>query len=164
MASRLSEIRSKLQIYQEIAQRDYDVPPRQALPVASRPDIAFRPSCYQLEPVWEPGETAWVWEGEVLYRTPGEALATDEKLAELAAAGVCLIGSNIRKIPLVPTDEVFAKFQEAVSAAQLGTEAQPAPATGIDRWSNQWDLIIWAALPLLAISALVAALRRRSGS
>lgn len=164
MDPRLSEIRSKLQIYQEIAQRDYDVPPRQALPVSSRPDIAFRPSCYQLEPIWEPSETAWVWNNEVLYRTPGEALATDEKLAELAAAGVCLIGSNIREIPLVSTDEVFAKFQAAVAASSAELAVQPTVEPGANRWSNQWDLIIWAALPLLAISAVVAFLRHRSGT
>ncbi|NEQ44573.1 MAG: hypothetical protein F6K00_13825 [Leptolyngbya sp. SIOISBB] len=161
---RVSQIRTKLQIYQEIAQSDYSVPPRQALPVASRSDIAFRPSCYQLEPVWEPTATAWVWEGEVLYRTPGEYLATEDKLAELAAAGVCLVGSNIRKIPLIQTDEVFPKFQQLASTSQVETAVQPIDTVDVQRWSNRWDLVIWSALPLLAISALVVTLGRRSSS
>ena len=161
---RVSQIRAKLQVYQEIAQSDYSVPPRQALPVASRPDIAFRPSCYQLEPVWEPTATAWVWDGEILYRTPGEYLATEDKLAELAAAGVCLIGSNIRDIPLVPTEEVFSKFQQAALTSQTEIIAQPVATVDAERWSNRWDLLIWSALPLLAISALVVVLGRRSSS
>jgi len=163
-APRIAQIRAQLQIYQEIAQSDYSVPPRQAFPIASRPDIAFRPSCYQLEPVWEPTETAWVWEGEVLYRTPGSSLATDSALAELASSGICLIGSNIRKIPLVPTDEVFAKFEAAVTATaatEAVEESPPSTVTNAQRWSNQWDLIIWLALPLLAISAAIVALSRR---
>lgn len=161
---RVSQIRTKLQIYQEIAQSDYSVPPRQALPVSSRPDIAFRPSCDQLEPVWEPTATAWVWEGEVLYRTPGEYLATEDKLAELAAAGVCLVGSNIRQIPLIQTDEVFPKFQQVASTSQVDTAAQPVTAVNAQHWSNRWDLVIWSALPLLVISTLVVAWGRRSSS
>ncbi|WP_204137577.1 hypothetical protein [Halomicronema sp. CCY15110] len=159
---RIAQIRDQLQIYQAIAQSDYSVPPRQAFPVASRPDIAFRPSCYQLEPVWEPTQTAWVWEDEILYRTPGSSLATEDVLTELAASGVCLIGSNIRKIPIVPTDEVFTKFQAAVTATQVVEETQPMAPTNAQRWSQQWDLIIWLALPLLAISAVLVALSRRS--
>jgi hypothetical protein len=160
--SRVAQIRAQLQVYQEIAQRDYSVPPRQAFPIASRPDIAFRPSCYQLEPVWEPTQTAWVWEGEIIYRTPGSSLATEELLTELAASGVCLVGSNISKIPIVPTDEVFAKFQTAIAATQTAAEPPPLSMTNAQRWSNQWDLIIWLALPLLAISALLVGLSRRS--
>lgn len=159
---RVSQIRDQLQIYQAIAQSDYSVPPRQALPVASRPDIAFRPSCDQLEPVWESTATAWVWEDEVLYRTPGEYLATEDKLAELAAAGVCLIGSNIREISLVSTDEVFSKFQQVTSTSQVETAVQPVAIVDAQRWSNRWDLVIWSALPLLAISALVVVWSRRS--
>ena len=160
--SRIAQIRDQLQIYQAIAQSDYSVPPRQAFPIASRPDIAFRPSCYQLEPVWEPAKTAWVWEDEIVYRTPGSSLATEDVLAELASSGVCLVGSNIREIPIVPTDEVFAKFQKAVTVTQAVEEPEPATAPNAQRWSQQWDLIIWLALPLLALSALIAALNRRS--
>jgi len=160
---RFQQIRAKLHIYQEIAQHDYDVPPRQALPVASQPDIAFRPSCNQLEPVWEPGSsTAWVWQREILYQTAGESLATDEIFADLAAAGVCLIGSNIQDIPLVPTDEVFPKFQQAVSASAANDQAaQPAAGFAI-ALQNQWALFVWATLPLLAIGALMAFLGHRS--
>ena len=160
--SRISQIRAKLQVYQEIAQSDYSVPPRQALPVSSRPDIAFRPSCYQLEPVWEPTVTAWIWDDEILYRTPGQYLATEDKLAELAAAGVCVIGSNIRKVPLVPTDEVFPRFQQIVLTSPAETVVQPVTTVDAQRWSNRWDLVIWSALPILAISVLLVFLGRRS--
>ena len=161
---RVSQIRARLQIYQDIAQSEYSVPPHQALPIASRPDIAFRPSCYQLNPVWEPTATAWVWDGQILHRTPGESLATEEKLAELAAAGVCLVGSNIRKIPLVFTDEVFPVFQQAVSTAQEQIDAQPVATVNTQRWHNRWDVIIWAALQILALSFVIAVLRHRASS
>jgi len=160
---RFQQIRAKLHIYQEIAQQDYNVPPRQALPVASQPDIAFRPSCSQLEPIWEPGSiTAWVWQGEVLYKTSGESLATDAAFADLAAAGVCLIGSNLQDIPLVSTDEVFAKFQQAVLATDAHGLASPPASGTASALQHQWLLFVWAALPLLVISALLALLGRRS--
>lgn len=159
---RFQQIRAKLHIYQEIAQRDYGVPPRQALPVASQPDIAFRPSCYQLEPVWEPEQTAWLWDGKTLYKTPGGALANDEIFAELAAAGVCVVGSNLQKVPLVPTDEVLAKLQSAIAATPVNELAEP-PASGLASLSPyQWGLFLWAALPLLAIGGLMALLGRYS--
>lgn len=160
--SRFQQIRAKLHIYQEIAQQDYGVPPRQALPVASQPDIAFRPSCYQLDPVWEPEQTAWVWDGEILYRTPGGSLANDEIFAELAAAGVCVVGSNLQKVPLVPTDEVFAKLQTAIAATTAEAEAQPYSPTPTAWSPDQWGLFVWAALPLLAIAGLMAWLSRYS--
>lgn len=155
---RFQQIRAKLHIYQEIARQDYDVPPRQALPVASRPDIAFRPSCYQLEPVWEPTQTAWVWEGEIIYKTSGGSLASDEIFADLAAAGVCVVGSNLQKVPLVPTDEVFAKLQSAIATPPLSASSGTLTVGTTQLTTEQWGLFVWAALPLLAIAGLVALL------
>lgn len=159
---RFQQIRAKLHIYQEIAQRDYGVPPRQALPVASRPEIAFRPSCYQLDPVWEPEQTAWVWDKEILYRTPGGSLASDEIFAELAAAGVCVVGSDLQKVPLVPTDEVFAKLQTAIAATTAEVDVQAPSPHPAALSPHQWALFVWAALPLLAWGGLIAWLGRYS--
>jgi hypothetical protein len=83
------------------------------------PTLPFAPAVTNWSPSGKPTQTAWVWEDEILYRTPGSSLATEDVLAELAASGVCLIGSNIRKIPIVPTDEVFAKFEAAVTTTQV---------------------------------------------
>jgi hypothetical protein len=124
---RIEQILGDIDTYQRIALEDYDVPQWQALPPASAPDIAFRPSCSQLKPVWEQGQTAWVWEAGVIYETPGQATATPETFLELQAAGVCITGSHAEDVPLVPTDDVMAKFKEQTSGA-VAVIPEPAPA------------------------------------
>jgi sarcosine oxidase gamma subunit len=102
-----------------------------------------------------------VWESEIIYKTPGESLASDEIFAELAAAGVCVIGSNLQKVPRVPTDEVFAKLQRAIAPTTPQTAG--TPSSGITPLSpDQWGLFIWAALPLFAIAGLTVLLSRRA--
>jgi hypothetical protein len=124
---RIEQILGDIETYQRIALEDYDVPQWQALPPASAPDIAFRPSCSQLRPVWEQGQTAWVWDAGVIYETPGQATATPETFLELQAAGVCITGSHAEDVPLVPTDDVFAKFKEQTSGA-VAIIPEPAAA------------------------------------
>ena len=68
---RIEQILTQIEIYQQVA-ADYEVPTWQALPIASNPAIAFRPNCTQLEPVWQPTDTAWVWNGQTVYTTPGQ--------------------------------------------------------------------------------------------
>jgi hypothetical protein len=127
IAPRIEQILGDIDTYQRIALKDYDVPQWQALPPASAPDIAFRPSCSQLRPVWEQGQTAWVWEAGVIYETPGQATATPETFLELQAAGVCITGTHAEDVPLVPTDDVMAKFQAQTSGA-VAVIPEPAPA------------------------------------
>jgi hypothetical protein len=124
---RIEQILGDIDTYQRIALEDYDVPQWQALPPASAPDIAFRPSCSQLKPVWEQGQTAWVWEAGVIYETPGQATATPETFLELQGAGVCITGTHAEDVPLVPTDDVMAKFQAQTSGA-VAIIPEPAPA------------------------------------
>jgi hypothetical protein len=114
----IQQIYDDIATYQAIAEADYGVPAWQALPVASAPHIAFRPSCSQLEPVWQTSTTVWVWAGELIYSNPEHLPATPEVWAQLQAAGVCLAGSHAVEIPLVATAEVMPKFESQVTAAQ----------------------------------------------
>jgi hypothetical protein len=131
---RIEQILGDIETYQRIALEDYDVPQWQALPPASAPDIAFRPSCSQLRPVWEQGQTAWVWDAGVIYETPGQATATPETFLELQAAGVCITGTHAEDVPMVPTDDVFTKFQEQSSGAvAIIPESAPAPIEQVEQ-------------------------------
>jgi hypothetical protein len=131
---RIEQILGDIDTYQRIALKDYDVPQWQALPPASAPDIAFRPSCNQLKPVWEQGQTAWVWDAGVIYETPGQATATPETFLELQAAGVCITGTHAEEVPLVPTDDVMAKFQAQTSGAvAVIPESAPAPVEQVEQ-------------------------------
>jgi hypothetical protein len=114
---RIEQILSQVELYQAIALENYDVPAWQALPIASAPDIAFRPHCSQLEPVWQSSDTAWLWDGQRVHTTPDQGRMTTQTALELQAAGVCLTGSHAVDVPLVSTDEVFIQFTQAQSNA-----------------------------------------------
>jgi hypothetical protein len=155
---RVQEILSQIEAYQTIARQGYNVPTRQALPVASQPDIAFRPSCTQLVPVWEPGRTAWVWQGQTIYKVPGQAIATETSLANLQAAGICLTGPQARYVPLVATDEVLLKLppSAAVVAAPVANGLTPVVKQCIQdiaavAWPTGWTLFVWAAIPMVLV-------------
>lgn len=113
---RIEQILNQIEIYQEIAAKDYNVPAWQALPIASNPDIAFRPQCTQLDAIWQATDTAWVWEGQVIHNTPGQGTMTPLTALEMQAAGVCLTGSHAVDVPLVATNEIFQDFVEATSS------------------------------------------------
>ena len=129
---RIEQILTQIEIYQQVA-ADYEVPTWQALPIASNPAIAFRPNCTQLEPVWQPTDTAWVWNGQTVYTTPGQGSMGQQTALELQAAGVCITGSHAVDVPLVSTDEVFAKFTQARSnaVAQLPNTTTTEPAAPV---------------------------------
>jgi hypothetical protein len=126
---RIEQILSQIEVYQSVA-ADYGVPTWQAMPIASNPAIAFRPNCSQLEPVWQPTDTAWVWQGQAIHNTPGQGSMGPQTALELQAAGVCVTGSHAVDVPLVNTDEVFTKFTNARSSAVAllpdSTTSEPA--------------------------------------
>jgi len=126
---RIEQILSQIETYQSVA-ADYGVPAWHAMPIASNTAIAFRPNCSQLEAVWQGDSTAWVWDGSNIYTTPERALMTPGMALELQAAGVCITGSHAVDVPLVSTDEVFAKFTSARSGAVAlipdSTTSEPA--------------------------------------
>lgn len=163
--ARTRQIEAHLARYQQIAREIYGIPASQARPISTRPDIAFRPSCAQILPVWEIEQTAWVWRNQILYRTSGESLATEESLSWLQNAGVCDLGAGAISIPLVPTEEVFAKLQEAISS----TTAQPvgyaeqsldgSMTTGVPI-TQHWELFVWAAMPILGFGLILGVLGR----
>jgi len=128
---RIEQILSQVEVYQQVAAGDYGVPAWQALPIASNPDIAFRPHCQQLEPVWQATDTAWVWQGQTIYTTLGQGTMGQQTALELQAAGVCITGSHAVDVPLVSTDEVYAKFTNARSNAVAlisdSATTEPAP-------------------------------------
>ncbi len=148
--------------YQAIAKDDYGVPQWQALPLASAPSIAFRPSCDQIETIWQADDTtAWVWQGQTIYTTPGQlhqgSLST---LLNLQAAGVCVVGSHAVDVPLVPTDEVFTKFEQQVSGP-VAALPEPQPSMGGEPaadvvTTSQASVIPWGGLSLLAGLVLAA--------
>lgn len=142
---RIEQILSQIEIYQAIAANDYGVPAWQAMPIASKPDIAFRPKCSQLEAIWQPTDTAWVWQGQSIHNTPGQGTMTPQTALELQGAGVCVTGSHAVDVPLVPTDSVYQEFVLATSSAvalipesstsettaTAQTESNPAPTASI---------------------------------
>jgi hypothetical protein len=160
---RIQQILNQPEIYREIARQDYNVPASQAMPIASHPDIAFRPSCSQIGPVWEPEVTAWVWQGKTIYKVPGQVTATEETLLDLQASGICLTGPEAKDVPLVSTDEVFAQFKQALlthssvtSERVLQGSAVP-PQPGIN-----WGWMILAPLPMISIGLGIILFSRRA--
>lgn len=165
---RIQRIQDQIEVYQNIALQDYNIPAAQSLPIASRPDIAFRPSCAQIEPVWEPEQTAWVWEGETLYKSPGAHTATNEVLSNLQAAGICLNEPQAQVVPLVMTDEVFAKFQKITSPANVKQPQKTQQFVGqlIQNTTtsfslyNGWELFLLAPMPLISVAISILILNR----
>ncbi len=131
---RIEAILGNISAYQATARELHNVPAWQALPPASAPDVAYRPSCLtQLEPVWQDGTTDWVWEGTKIHTTPGQSTMSPQVALEHQAAGICLTGSHAVDVPLVSTDDVFTQFEQRVSSsarviAAAPPEAQPEQA------------------------------------
>lgn len=165
---RVQQIQHQIAVYQNLAAQDYNIPAAQSLPIASRPDIAFRPSCAQIEPVWEPEQTAWVWQGETLYKTPGAKTATNEVLSNLQAAGICLADPQAQAVPLVMTDEVFTEFQELALPAHVtqAQDSQQVVSQLMQRMAvnfsldNGWDLFVLAPMPLISLAIGIMILTR----
>jgi hypothetical protein len=156
---RIEQILTQIEIYQQVA-ANYGVPTWQALPIASNPAIAFRPNCTQIEPVWQPTDTAWVWVGQTIYTTPGQGSMGQQTALELQAAGVCITGSHAVDVPLVSTDEVFAKFTQARSnaVAQLPSSTTTAPAAPVVDTATVEDSTGFNPVPLVLMALVLVGL------
>ena len=156
---RIEQILTQIEIYQQVA-ADYGVPTWQALPIASNPAIAFRPNCTQLEPVWQPTDTAWVWVGQTIYTTPGQGSMGQQTALELQAAGVCITGSHAVNVPLVSTDEVYAKFTQARSnaVAQLPSSTTTEPAAPVPDTAPVEDSPGFNPVPLVLMALVLVGL------
>ena len=156
----IQQIQDQIEAYQNMARQEYNVPTEQSLPIASRPDIAFRPNCAQLEAVWEAEQTAWVWEGETLYKTTGAVTATNEMLLNLQSAGICSASPHAQNVSLVMTDEVLIKLQLLKSEADVtypqGVQqvvSQLISKTAvIFPLNNSWPLFVRAPIPMIGIA------------
>lgn len=162
----IQQIYDDIATYQAIALETYEVPAWQALPVASRPDIAFRPSCGQLEGVWVPGGTDWLWNGEHLHSIPNRHNQI-EAAPHLQSAGICITGTHAEEVPMVPTSEVFTEFQRQVSGAvavmpetqanveQAGTVVQAeAPTAAPAQPGINWGALVPIAVAVIALGLL----------
>lgn len=150
------------EVYQKIAQ-DYGVPAPQALPVASNPNVAFRPRCTQLEPVWEPEQTAWVWQGTILHRVPGQAAATQSAYRDLQASGICLADPAAKEVPLVSTDTVLAQVEQALAAEAVAlADGMNSGAIANLQPGIHWPLLVLAPFPLVSVALSIVLWVRRA--
>jgi hypothetical protein len=156
---RIEQILSQIEVYQSVA-ADYGVPTWQAMPIASNPAIAFRPNCSQIEPVWQPTDTVWQWQGKRVHATPGQGSMSPQTALELQAAGVCVTGSHAVDIPLVSTDEVFTKFTQARSSAvALIPDSMPtAPVAPVEDIAPQAAPTGFNPVPLLVMVVVMIGL------
>jgi len=105
---RIQMIYDNIEAYQQLALDEYGVPAWQALPPASRPDLAFRPACRQLTYGQIEGEHVWHWDGELIYRSP--------KILDAADAGLCKRGAtHAVEVPKVLTADVWSQFESAIA-------------------------------------------------
>lgn len=118
---RIQQILDHIEAYQQVALADYGVPAWQALPPASAPHLAFRPSCHQLEGSQDQGGYTWLWDGEVIYQRP--------HFEDLVVSGVCVSGSHAVAVPKVLTDELWKKFETVIETSSRAVVAEPATST-----------------------------------
>lgn len=114
---RIQQILDHIEAYQQVALADYGVPAWQALPPASAPHLAFRPSCRQLEGSQDQGGYTWLWDGEVIYQRP--------HFEDLVVSGVCVSGSHAVAVPKVLTDELWKKFETVIDTPSRAVIAEP---------------------------------------
>jgi hypothetical protein len=122
---RIEAILGNVEAYQATARELHNVPAWQALPPASAPDVAYRPRCSQLEPIWQADTTDWVWSGTNIHTTPGQSTMTPQVALEHQAAGICLTGSHAVDVPLVATDDVFSDFVRRVDGPRAIAASPP---------------------------------------
>ncbi|MEM6433281.1 MAG: hypothetical protein AAF773_05400 [Cyanobacteria bacterium P01_D01_bin.115] len=155
---RIQQIFDHIEAYQQVALEDYGVPAWQALPPASAPHLAFRPSCGQLEGIQDESGYTWTWNGEVIYQRP--------HFEDLVVSGVCVSGSHAEEVPKVLTDELWKKFETVigspsravVAAPESTVEEQPPPPSEVTATTVQpaavgngyWSLLLWLCLALAA--------------
>lgn len=118
---RIQQILDHIEAYQQVALADYGVPAWQALPPASAPHLAFRPSCRQLEGSQDQSGYTWLWDGEVIYQRP--------HFEDLVVSGVCVSGSHAVAVPKVLTDELWKKFETVIETSSRAVVAEPATST-----------------------------------
>jgi len=149
--------KESLTAYQTVAARDYGVTNvKQAFPIASRPDIAFRPKCDQLTEVWTAeGQTVFLFQNEEVYRLEGSHKASSsESVLTLSSAGVCVTGGDTTLAPLTRTVDVLNKVNATSSTPITVTTVQepsePLTANVESASSNSFSgLLLIAGLAIL---------------
>jgi hypothetical protein len=165
----IQQVKAVLDNYQRIAADDYGVTNHhQALPIASRPDIAFRPACSQLSEVWLPGGfTAYTFEGEEVYRQAGQHKASSaESRLFLSGAGVCIDGDRAVDVPLVPTDAVLTRAKAGANAPIISMQPSETVVTQTIQADDEPPPVVVAnqssltgvVLPILALMGVSAIL------
>lgn len=136
---RIEQILDNIATYQAVALEDYGVPAWQALPPASAPHLAFRPHCGQLTHTQDDTDHFWYWEGEGVYWKP--------HWEDLQVSGVCVSGSHAVDVPKIPTDEVWAKFDAALSGgAAVLLEPEPESTTEVREQPSEPGQVTASAL------------------
>jgi hypothetical protein len=153
----ITQAKANLARYQQIAADQYGISnTAQAFPMASRPDIAFRPACSQLSEVWLPGGmTAYTFEGQEIYRQQGQhnASSTESRLF-LSGAGICVDGNQTTDIPLVQTEEILTLARVGANTpvavpAQPPVEDPPPPTS-----SSLFSGVLAPVLVLVGLGAI----------
>ena len=150
-------IMSELQPFtpgQTYTYNEVNYPNQQTLSPATRPDLAFRPSCDQLASVVQAdGATAFLWAGEWMTQYEGQHdIADPQTQLWLDADGVCKVGGVFADI--VPLDRLPKPSVAEAVAAPEGTAATAEVG------ANYLSVGLGVALIAAALYALYASHKR----